>query len=211
MKIRLQKELALIATILLHALVLRTLISSEQPLGKNIPVITYAVRVRVMGVPPSPENRPPHPRHDQPISVQAPTVIEPPSAMPEGQLEHDEKIYLDIRQRYFKSIELDAHPVVTTPLELGAENVSPTKEGEATVRFFINEYGSVDWMEIEESSLPVSMIEQLHAQQKLLHFTPGRKAGLDVKSIIVFKIKLAREPNTLLPDTAPTPPLTPSK
>ncbi|MES2050016.1 MAG: hypothetical protein V4447_16570 [Pseudomonadota bacterium] len=211
MKIRLQKSLALILTFSLHVLVLRPLLAPEADLGKNIPVIAYVARTHVVSVPPSPENRPSHPRQDQSSSARTTADLEPASAMPEGRLERDDKIYLDIRQKYFKSNELDARPMVTTPLELGVESVNPTTEGEATVRFFVNEYGSVDWMEVEENSLPESMLEQLHAQQKLLHFTPGRKAGLDVKSIIVFKIKLAREPNNLLPDSASIPPLKSSK
>ena len=203
MKIRFQKSLTLTVTILLHAAVLRPLIGPEEELGKNIPVVAYAVRMQVVGVPPSPENRPQHPRRTQASRDQIAAIVEPPSAMPEGKMERDDKIYVDIRQRYFKSHELDSRPMVTTPLDLGEENISPTKEGEAIVRFFINEYGSVDWMEIEENSLPEEMVAHLHEQKNLLHFTPGKKAGLDVKSIIVFKIALAREPNTILPDPTP--------
>lgn len=171
----------------------------------------YPVRKHVASLRPSLDVRPPNPHPNTPSPKQIGVAIEPPSAMLEGKMERDDKIYLDVRERYFKSSELDVRPIVGVPPDLGVLDIGPTKEGEAVVRFYINEFGSVDWMEIEESSLPEAMVEHLHLQQKLLRFTPGRKAGLDVKSIIVFKIKLAREPNKILPDPASTQSLTPSK
>lgn len=157
----------------------------------------YPVRIHVVSVQARKDVLRPNPRPNASSPVQLAVAIQPPAAMTEGKLEHDDKIYIDIRERYFKASELDIHPVVVRPPELGESDVSPTKEGEATIRFYINEHGSVDWMEIEGNTLPESMIDKLQSQRNLLHFTPGKKAGLDVKSIVVFRIKLARQSITI--------------
>lgn len=195
MKIRLQNSLALIGATVLHAALL-LLPVPELELGKNTPTLVYPVRVRVVARQLSQASPPNAPQAVPPVQIA--TVALPPASVAEGSTDSSEKIYTDIREVYFRPAELDVRPVVVTHLDLGASNISPTKEGEAIVRFFINESGSVDRMEIEESTLPEAMVDQLYVQRELLYFTPGRKYGLDVKSVIVYKIHLAREPVTLI-------------
>jgi hypothetical protein len=196
MEIRLQNCLAISGAIILHALLL-LLPSPKLELGKNTPTLDRPLRTRVVSVQLSQDN---HPQlASQPtVQQQKATVMPPPGAVLEGSTDHNDKTYTDIRERYFRPSELDATPAVVTPLDLGASKISPVVEGDAIVRFFINEYGSVDRMEIEKSTLPEGMVEQLYLQREHLHFTPGRKDGLDVKSVVAYRIHLDKAPVTVL-------------
>ena len=81
--------------------------------------------------------------------------------------------------------------------DLDAIAASPLTEGAATLRLFINEVGAVDRMDVEQSTLPDLMTEQLIVQRDQMRFTAGNKNGLNVKSVILYQIKLAREASVI--------------
>jgi hypothetical protein len=196
MQIFLQAGLALAGAIALHAALF---LASTGPMeiGKNTPVLAHPVRARILSAGTFQLSQTVNAVRAAPVPLRIAPASPPPSAA-EGSTERSEKIYADISNKYFRPDELDTRPGIVTDLDLGAANMSPTQEGDAIVRFFINENGSVDRMEIEDSTLPQAMITELYVQRERLYFTPGIKSGLDVKSVIAYRIHLAREPVTIL-------------
>lgn len=193
-----QNSLPLFASVLFHAAAILLLGAAwtEPEIGKNIPAVVYPVRVRVVANTLAQTKA-------VPIAAQAkPTPIKPVSPMPppaasvtEGRLEQSAKIYIESSERYFTPAELDSRPAVVKVPDLETINIGPMTEGEATLRLFINEIGTVDRIDIEHSTLPEAMVEQLQSQREQLRFTPGNKNGINVKSVISYKIELAKEPS----------------
>lgn len=130
----------------------------------------------------------------RPDAIISPISMAPVASIAEGKLDRSEKIYIESSAHYFPSAELDDRPAVLAPPDLGAISIGPTAEGKAALFFFLNENGRVDRIEIEDSTLPETMMEQLQARRNELQFTPGRKNGINVKSVIHYEIVLARDP-----------------
>lgn len=191
MRIRFQNNLALVASILFHIAVL-LIVSAPPEIGKNTPVLDYPIRARVIAirlaqtsvVQTTPQSIP----NSMPFAP-----MTPPASVNEGRLERSEKIYMESSDRYFTPAELDNRPTVINPPDLGVINISPTAEGKAILLFFLNESGAVDKIDVEQSTLPEVMLEQLQSQRDQLHFTPGNKNGINVKSVIHYEIELAKE------------------
>jgi hypothetical protein len=193
MKIRFPISVALAVSIAAHAVLLRAALKSPE-VGRNTPVLKYPVRVRLLQTQLAPNAVTPKtlpPRPEQ----KAPAVI-PPATIMEGRIDRNEEIYLEFPAAYFSAGELDEKPVITTSLDLGVESIGATVTGEATLRIFLNERGDVDRLDVEDSSLPPAMMEQLQLQlqRNELHFTPGSKNHINVKSVIRYKIVLERDP-----------------
>lgn len=203
MRSTLSLGVAITVSLLLHAAVL--LVKRPVPaLGKNIPAMTHPARVRLMGVRQVPSAPPVAPAPDA-VSViappqAAPTVTPPvqpvPAAAPEGRIDVEPTNFVESSARYFSRDELDERPVVLDPPDLGAMELSPLLEGRAILVFYLDEYGGVDRIEVEESTLPPSMLDQLRAQQEQIKFSPGNINGVDVKSVARFEIALAKQATT---------------
>ena len=194
MKICFQNWVLLLASAFLHVAALLCVAATltESEIGKNIPVLVYPVRVHVVEAHLAQTNA-----LSPALQGKSSTNLLPPSAAPAasvGRLERSERIYIESSTRYFTPAELDNRPAVLTVPDLELKNIGPMIEGEASLRLFIDERGAVDRMDIEQSTLPDAMLEQLQSQRDRLRFTPGSKNGLDVKSVISYKIELTKEP-----------------
>jgi hypothetical protein len=117
-----------------------------------------------------------------------------PASSATGRLDQRGKKFAEYSARYFTPDELDYRPMVASVPDIAETDVSPIAEGMAVLRIFVNEAGTVDKVHIEESTLPESMIAELMRQQRQLHFTPGSKNGIEVKSVVRYEIVLRRDP-----------------
>ena len=158
-------------------------------LGKNIPVVTYPMRVRLLAGPQVPSA--PTVAAEGVPSVTPPAPARP-AAAPEGRVEAEPTNFAESSDRYFTRDELDGRTVVLDPPDLGGEELGPLLEGQAVLVFYINETGSVDRVEVEQSTLPPSMLVQLEAQRERIKFTPGTVNGVLVKSVVRFEIVLGK-------------------
>lgn len=158
-------------------------------IGKNIPVMTFPVRMRVLAGPPLPSA--PAAAADGVPSITPPAPARPATA-PEGRVDAEPTNFAASSDRYFTRDELDGPIVVINPPDLGAEALGPLVEGRAVLVFYINETGSVDRVQLEESTLPPSMLAQLETQREKIRFTPGVINGVRVKSVVRFEIALGK-------------------
>lgn len=201
-------------SLLVHAAVV--LMPPSMPVvGKNVPAMTYRARARLLGVrlaPPAPPVARPTDAVPTiaPLTQAAPTIVPlthaapaftPPSqlmsaASEEGRIDAELTKFVEVSERYFSRDELDVRAAVLDPPDLGAMALSPLLEGRAVLVFYLNELGSVDRIEVEESTLPPSMLDQLRAQQEQVKFSPGSINGVDVKSVVRFEIVLTKQATT---------------
>ena len=114
-----------------------------------------------------------------------------PAATTEGRIAPPAWKYVAVSYWYRTPAELDQPPAIVSPPDF-AENLDPRAEGKASLRFFLNEGGTIDWMEIEESTLPEQMLEALKSQYEQLRFTPGEKNGVKVKSVVRYEVELVK-------------------
>lgn len=182
----------IVGSVLFHIAAIWIFVPQFPVIGKNIPTLVYPVRVRVIAAPPiSPGVMI---REPAPVvgtkEIILPTFASAPVA--EGKIERSEIKFTETSDRYFAVSEIENRPVIVAPPDLGAMELSPLAEGSAKVIFFINELGLVDRMEIEESTLPVAMVEALVAQKEKLTFRPGNTNGVNVKSVIEYVIDLTK-------------------
>jgi len=189
------------SSLLLHAALL--LAGPSPPvLGKNVPVITYPVRLRLLYVrPPAPT---PAALADGAPSAE-PLAAALPGGAPEGRIEAEPTNFAESSERYFTRDELDVRPAVLDAPDLGAEELSPLLEGRAVLVLYLNEQGNVDRIDVEQSTLPPSMLAQLESQRALIKFTPGSINGVLVKSVVRFEIALGKAAavNQLAPAALP--------
>jgi hypothetical protein len=202
MKRYVQNTLLLSGSLLIHAAAFWLLAPAVSEIGKNIPVLTYPIRVRVIEGSAAAANGAVAQAAAAPRPLVEPFVE--PSVAPaarkspeEGRIDASETHFQDFSTRYFTANELDDRPAMIAAPDLDAIPVGPLTEGNAILRIFINEAGAVDRMEVEQSTLPDLMLEQLLAQRDQLRFTSGNKNGLNVKSVILYQIKLAREASVM--------------
>ena len=132
-----------------------------------------------------------------PLTQATQTIIPPshlvPAASEEGRIDTEPTSYVESSERYFSRDELDVRPAVLDPPDLGAMALSPLLEGRAVLVFYLDELGGVDRIEVEESTLPPSMLNQLRAQQDRVKFSPGNINGVDVKSVVRIEIALTKQ------------------
>lgn len=163
-------------------------------IGTQEPVQTRPIRARISAMQLGPDAIAP-----QAIVAEGkndvPLVRARPVAAAEGAPRDPTKVYVDNSTRYFKAKELDNRPAIQTPALLDVEGISPVAEGEAVLRFYIDEKGEVDQIEVERSSLPASMLETLLQRREQLRFTPGGKNGVNLKSVMRYQIELKRDPS----------------
>ncbi|OGB26409.1 MAG: hypothetical protein A3I66_00900 [Burkholderiales bacterium RIFCSPLOWO2_02_FULL_57_36] len=187
--------MTLVVAILLHTTLLLTAVARPE-IGKNAPLLVYPVRERVPGIHLAERNT--IPSAGRSISIMPHmAMISRPVSVTEGKLERDEKRYIEHSARYFMLDELDDRPAITSSPDLGVADLSPTIEGAAVLLFYINEVGSVDRIEVEQSTLPEVMVEDLQLKHYELLFTPGKKNGVNVKSVVRYEIVLARDPSII--------------
>lgn len=191
MKRSIQNGLLLAGSLLIHIAAFRLMAPAASEIGKNTPVLAYPIRVRMIESPAIQASLSAVQAAPAPGSPIAPLALA--GLAEEGRLDANRKHYRDSSGHYFKANELDSRPAILSVPDLDAMAVSPLTEGAATLRLFINEMGAVDRMDVEQSTLPALMIEQLIVQRGQMLFTPGNKNGLNVKSVILYQIELARE------------------
>jgi hypothetical protein len=192
MKTSFRKGLPLAVSIVIHAALLFAF-SEKVDIGKNTPVLAYPVRERVMEIRLAKIDAVQAAMQGSAKTLHASAV--PQSMLPaEGKIERENKVFVEYSTRYFTSQELDDSPSILTPLDLGVENISPTIEGEATFRIFLNETGGVDKIDVELSTLPETMLQELQLQRYDLRFSPGKKNGVFVKSVVRYNVVLERDP-----------------
>lgn len=199
MRISLQSKLALLVSAVFHA-VLLVVFTTPLEIGRNVPVLVHPVRERSVQVQLVQMNAALTSQRDAAI-MQAMDTVTPAASAGEGRLDQFTKQYAEFSQHYFTPNELDYRPIVINPPDLGEINLSPTMEGEAVLLFYLDENGSVVKTEVERSSLPELMMQQLRLQREHLRFVPGNKNGVNVKSVIRYKIVLERDPSiTVIPN-----------
>ena len=188
----------------MHVAELMLIFSGSSEIGKNIPLVHYPVRVRVIDAPLTADHLTSTTTRAKSPSSKPATQLPPPAAsVTEGKLEQSEKVYKESSSaRYFTASELDSRPAVIAVPDLELMDIGPSAEGVAILQLFINENGEVDRITIEQSTLPDVMVEQLQLQHKQLQFMPGSKNGINVKSVVIYKVELAKIPIiTVLPGT----------
>jgi hypothetical protein len=188
MHTRLSLPLAVTVSVFVHA----ALLLAEPPapeLGKNVPLLSHPVRVRLTGiapVPPAPAAAP------EGVLAMESAPVAPAPAAPEGRIDAEPTSFAESSERYFSRDELDVRPAVLDPPDLGGTELGPLVEGRAVIVFYLDEHGGVDRIELEESTLPPAMLAQLEAQRDSIRFTPGNKNGVAVKSVVRFEVALAK-------------------
>jgi hypothetical protein len=193
MKTKFRKGLPLAISIVTHAALLFAF-SEKAEIGKNTPVLAHPVRERAMEIRLAKNDAVQTAMQGSAKTSHAPAAPQPaPSA--EGKIERADKAFVEYSARYFTSQELDDSPLILTPLDLGAENISPTIEGEAIFRIFLNETGGVDKIDVELSTLPETMLQELQLKHHDLRFSPGKKNGVFVKSVVRYNVMLERDPS----------------
>jgi hypothetical protein len=190
-------------SLLVHGSVLIVLLLQPEPdIGRNREVRTHPVRERVVAIRLAEAGAAAAPRTADSVAAPVePSPAEPPAAEPEGAIEAAPERLAESSERYFTRAELDNKPRFINAPDLGTE-LSPLLEGRAVLLFYLNETGAVDRIEVQENTLPESMMVQLQAQREQLRFTPGSKNGVEVKSVIRYEIvleKQARAPDAVLP------------
>ena len=189
MRNRLSLGLALTASLLVHAALV--LVAPPAPVvGKNVPVMSHPVRVRLQEVRPALTAAPELPEESPSVTPTPPPPPQP--AAPEGRIEAEQTDFAPSSERYFPRDELDVGPAVLDPPDLGATELGPLLEGRAVLVFYLNEQGGVDRIALEESTLPPAMLAHLEAQRDRITFTPGYKNGVAVKSEVRFEIALKK-------------------
>lgn len=193
MRMSLQSRWALLVSAVFHVAVVFAFFTPKE-VGRSVPFLVYPVRERTIEVQLAQVNIAPTTQPKDATITSAPVAASPVASAAEGRLEQFTEIYAESSEQYFPPAELDHRPIVIDPPDLGVINISPTTEGEAVLRFFLDENGVVLKMEVEQSSLPEMMMEQLKLQRDQLRFVPGYKNGINVKSVIRYKILLEKDP-----------------
>lgn len=118
-----------------------------------------------------------------PLAETAPGATQPAPAASPGQAV----------PAYFAPTELDRRASVSAApdLPLPTEEVPP---GHVRLRLFLNERGSVDRVEVEESTLPAGFTDQLRGEYARLKFTPAQRQGLPVPSWLRFEVVYEAHP-----------------
>jgi hypothetical protein len=100
-------------------------------------------------------------------------------------------ILQESESRYFPSTELTDRPSVLhdVPSEQFID-LPPLPNQSVILRLFINEYGNIDKVKIEESFLPEAIEQMLIDTFSKAKFQPGKIGGLPVKSQIRIEVTL---------------------
>ena len=146
MRIYFRNGLLLLVSACLHVAIVLVIAAAltEPEIGKNIPVLIYPVRVRVVEANLTQTDALAIAQRTKPAINPLPPSAAAAPTLTAGRIERSPKIYIESSARYFPPAELDNRPTIVAAPDLETTDISPMTEGEAILRLFINESGHVD-------------------------------------------------------------------
>lgn len=100
-------------------------------------------------------------------------------------------IVLDAKPYYFRTEQLSIKPLIVHDVDLPfSPLLAPLKGQTAVLRLFLNEYGTIDDIIVEESPLPEVALEILKDTFAKMVFQPGVINGLPVRTEMVIEVSL---------------------
>lgn len=159
--------------------------------GKNTHHLDYPVRtldIRLASLPSAAPGELPPRRDFVPPTAAPPQMVRDNSSI-DAQTTHKAESV----DYYFSARELDERVVPHGLPDFESHLADPQTHGKATITFWVEADGTVGRMEISDSSLPETLVSLLHTHREELHFTPGRKNGIPVKSVVRFELSIASE------------------
>lgn len=94
---------------------------------------------------------------------------------------------------YLPASALDERPAPVRFFDFSGLDLPLPARGKLVVQLWINERGTIDFLEIEESDAPGVMSKALREQWRALQFLAGTKGGMRVKSVVRYEFTLAPE------------------
>ncbi len=94
---------------------------------------------------------------------------------------------------YLPASALDERPTPVRFFDFSDLALPSPARGKLIVQLWINEWGTIDFLEIEENDAPEIMLEALHEQWRALQFLAGTRDGIRVKSVVSYEVTLAPE------------------
>ena len=172
--------------------------------GRVTPVLRYPVRVRLLqGVASTATSS----SADDVSTLTVPAPPAPEALIAEGRIEIAPENYAAVSDRYFPVAELGQRPAATMLPSLDTLLINPLAHGTVVLRLYINETGSVDRIEVDDSTLPPDVLAKLLALRDQLQFTPGMRNGANVKSLVTYAVDLTSvEVTTLVSSAKASPP-----
>lgn len=100
-------------------------------------------------------------------------------------------VILEAKPYYFRTEQLSIKPLIVHDVDLPQSPLlSPLKLQTAVLRLFVNEYGTIDSILVEESPLPEVAVEILKDTFAKMVFQPGVINGLPVRTEMVIEVRL---------------------
>lgn len=133
-------------------------------------------------------------RKTQPDDSTPPTKMRPPEAS--GGLSNaiPESTIGPPPWNYLPASALDERPAPIRFFDFSSLTLPQTARGKLIVQLWINEAGTIDFLEIEQSDVPDIMTKEILEQWRTLQFVAGMKEGRRVKAVAKYEITLAAEP-----------------
>lgn len=94
---------------------------------------------------------------------------------------------------YLPASALDERPSEISFFDFSSLHLVADASGKLVVQLWINEAGTIDFLEIEESNVPDEISKQMLEQWRTLRFVAGMKDGVRVKSVVRYELTLAPE------------------
>lgn len=100
-----------------------------------------------------------------------------------------------LETRYFSLAELDQHPVIKQDIAENPPELSGYPQGgEVVLRLWIDDTGHVTKVDTISSNLPQPFIDSARAGFLQAVFSPGRKQGVDVATVMEVAVSYAQTP-----------------
>ncbi len=198
------KLLLLAGVVGVHVLGVALLVPVAPDVGRITPVLRQPVRVRLLDG--SASTVASSMTNDR-STLTLPLPASPEALIPEGRIEVAPEHYAAVSDRYFPVAELGQRPSAITLPSLETLMISPLAHGTVVLRLYINETGTVDRIEVKDSSVPADILARLLAMRDRLQFTPGVRNGANVKSQVTYAVDLTpAEVTTLVSSANAAPP-----
>lgn len=133
-------------------------------------------------------------RKTQPDDSNPPTNMRPPEASDGLSNAIPESTIGPHLWNYLPASALDERPAPIRFFDLSSLTLPQTARGKLIVQLWINEAGTIDFLEIEQSDVPDIMTKEILEQWRTLQFVAGMKDGARVKTVARYEITLAPEP-----------------
>lgn len=187
-----------------HVLAFALLVPLQPDVGRITPVLRHPVRVRLLeGTASTVVSSMTTDRS----ALTVPVSASPEALIPEGRIEVAPENYAASSDRYFTVTELGQRPSAITLPSLDPLTISPLARGTVVLRLYINETGTVDRIEVDDSTVSPEILAKLLALRDQLQFTPGVRNGANVKSLVTYAVDLTpAEVTTLVSRAKASPP-----